>query len=65
MERNFSILVGMSIVLHVCHCTTAKKLGVITENFSLGGFEGFHGVLFKRLLNLGFKSYVVDVSVIL
>ena len=55
----------MSIVLHVWYCTTAKKLWVITENFSLGGFEGFHGVLFKRLLNLGFKSYVVDVSVIL
>ena len=55
----------MSIVLHVCYCVTAKKLEVIAENFPLGGFEDFYGVLFERLLDFGFKSYVVDVSAIL
>ena len=43
---------------------TAKKLEVIAENLPLGGFEDFHGVLFERLLDFGFKPYVVDVSML-
>jgi len=31
---------------------TAKKMGVVAENFPLGGFEGFLRVLFKLSLNV-------------
>ena len=36
----------------------------MAENFLIGGFEDFYRVLFKMLLDFGFKSYAVDVSAI-